>query len=91
MYVRDHSGCCDGNRLEEGKEGCEKTTEEAIALAQGRDHGGLDHSTGNRNGDTDPRSILEMGDAGLAVGLKEGDEEGESTLVFSYIQQTTGI
>ena len=41
-----------GNRLEEDKERYEKSTKEAIVLAQGGDHGGLDHShgCGNREG-----------------------------------------
>lgn len=33
-----------------------------------------------------------MGDTGLAVGLKEADEEGgESKLVSSFLQQATGV
>ena len=51
---------------------------EAIAAAQGRGHGGLNHG-GNGNGETESRSVLEIGDTGLAVGLKEGDKkEGDS-------------
>lgn len=75
-----------GNRLEEDKERYEKSTKEAIVLAQGGDHGGLDHSHGCGNRERDPRPILEMGDTSLAVGLKEGEKEGESKLVSSFSQ-----